>query len=163
MGWALLVAAFAVPDRFPVFLLLFSLGELVFFTGTAPSSVPCQQYAYLGFTPAISASVHQLGSVILHELHVQCTTASQCSCCCSARASWSCSPAPPVQVAPCSLHALPDPPIMHYSVQWSMVLHELHMQCLPASQCSCCWSAWASWSSSPAPPLLVRTVLLMHV
>ena len=41
LGWLLLELAFAVHGSFELFLLLFALGELCFFTGTAPSSEPC--------------------------------------------------------------------------------------------------------------------------
>ena len=40
VGFGLLEAAFAVPDTFPVFLMLFSLGEVACFAGTAPASKP---------------------------------------------------------------------------------------------------------------------------
>ena len=38
VGFAVLEAAFVIPDSFPLFVLLFSLGEVASFAGTAPAS-----------------------------------------------------------------------------------------------------------------------------
>ena len=58
VGFGLLEAAFAVPDTFPVFLMLFSLGEVACFAGTAPASkrflgrcLAMHLYALGGSTP----------------------------------------------------------------------------------------------------------------